>query len=112
VGLTAEFVHKVNWCRLEGTRATGQAGFLRPWTLLVPECKALVSFFMVERAFAKIKPEHNSLFDFSQLFFSLLNKTTTKPNKQANTKQNNNNNNNNNNKNSQTKEIHIPFCTF
>jgi hypothetical protein len=30
VGLAAEFVPKVNWPRLEGTRATGQAGFLHP----------------------------------------------------------------------------------
>jgi hypothetical protein len=31
----AEFLPKLNWRRPEGTRATGQAGFLCPWILLV-----------------------------------------------------------------------------
>ena len=29
-------VAKVDWCRLEGTQATGRVGFLGPWILLVP----------------------------------------------------------------------------
>ena len=36
VGLAVEFVPKVNWHRLKGTRATGWAGFLCPWIPLVP----------------------------------------------------------------------------
>ena len=35
LGLAAEFVPKVSWHRPEGTQATGQAGFLHPWILLV-----------------------------------------------------------------------------
>lgn len=36
VGLVVKFVSKVNRHRLEGTRATGRAGFLCPWIPLVP----------------------------------------------------------------------------
>ena len=37
MGLAAEFVPKVNRHRPEGTRATGQERFLRPWILLIPK---------------------------------------------------------------------------
>ena len=36
VELATEFVPKVDWCRLEGTQATGQVEFLCLWVLLVP----------------------------------------------------------------------------
>ena len=36
VGLAAKFMPKVKWHRQEGTEATGWAGFLCPWILLVP----------------------------------------------------------------------------
>ena len=36
MGLGIEFVPKVDWCRLEGTQATGQGVFLLSWILLAP----------------------------------------------------------------------------
>jgi hypothetical protein len=36
VGLTVEFVPKVNWHRLEGSQVTGWEGFLCPWIPLFP----------------------------------------------------------------------------
>lgn len=35
-GLVGELAPRVNQPRWEGTRATGQAGFMRPWVLLAP----------------------------------------------------------------------------